>query len=220
MGLLLNVPYAEKDEAKALGARWNPDLKKWYAPSPYKYPNFYKWMDLPRDEVRIILIDHLYVVEGHRTCYKCGKTTKVMCFGVEDFYEVLNPEEYGDDIELFHYCTKTIHLIPDLPTSCIPSDLWKYMDDTFHFHEGYSKQGGTYRANHCHSCGAIQGEFYLFAEPDSPFFITSPYDASQLILYKFHLKNDLILGDIIGGDSPCDAFIKPNAKIIETNQEI
>lgn len=152
MGLLLNVPYAEKDEAKALGARWNPEIKKWYAPSPYKYPNFYK------------------------------------CMG--------------------------------LPTSCIPPGLWKYIDETFHFHEGYSKQGGTYRANHCHFCGAIQGEFYLFAEPDSPFFINSPSDASQLVLYKFHLKNDLILGDVINGDSPCDAFIKPNAKIIETNQGI
>jgi hypothetical protein len=26
----LNVPYARKDEAKAAGARWNPDRKKWY----------------------------------------------------------------------------------------------------------------------------------------------------------------------------------------------
>lgn len=25
--LLLNVPYAEKDEAKSLGAKWNPKLK-------------------------------------------------------------------------------------------------------------------------------------------------------------------------------------------------
>ena len=28
--LLLNVPYEEKDEAKSLGAKWNPELKKWY----------------------------------------------------------------------------------------------------------------------------------------------------------------------------------------------
>lgn len=25
--LLLNVPYEEKDEAKSLGAKWNPELK-------------------------------------------------------------------------------------------------------------------------------------------------------------------------------------------------
>lgn len=28
----LAVPYSEKDTAKALGARWNPTVKKWYAP--------------------------------------------------------------------------------------------------------------------------------------------------------------------------------------------
>lgn len=28
--LILNVPFGEKDEAKALGARWDPTRKKWY----------------------------------------------------------------------------------------------------------------------------------------------------------------------------------------------
>ncbi|SFE11951.1 hypothetical protein SAMN04487819_10829 [Actinopolyspora alba] len=28
----LDVPFAEKDEAKALGARWDPRAKRWYAP--------------------------------------------------------------------------------------------------------------------------------------------------------------------------------------------
>lgn len=30
----LDVPYAEKDTAKAAGARWDPDAKRWYAPRP------------------------------------------------------------------------------------------------------------------------------------------------------------------------------------------
>ena len=29
----LQVPFAQKDEAKALGAWWNPEVKKWYVPS-------------------------------------------------------------------------------------------------------------------------------------------------------------------------------------------
>ena len=37
MAVLLNVPYAEKDQAKALGAWWNNDLKKWYVPSEKNY---------------------------------------------------------------------------------------------------------------------------------------------------------------------------------------
>jgi hypothetical protein len=28
----LDVPYSEKDEAKKLGARWDPKAKSWYVP--------------------------------------------------------------------------------------------------------------------------------------------------------------------------------------------
>ncbi|WP_234363643.1 DUF5710 domain-containing protein [Streptomyces sp. TN58] len=31
-GIWLDVPYAEKDQAKAAGARWDPAVKGWYAP--------------------------------------------------------------------------------------------------------------------------------------------------------------------------------------------
>ncbi|MGQ0480973.1 MAG: DUF5710 domain-containing protein [Pseudonocardia sp.] len=30
----LDVPYADKDAAKALGARWDPHAKRWYDPNP------------------------------------------------------------------------------------------------------------------------------------------------------------------------------------------
>lgn len=30
----LDVPFAEKDEAKAAGARWDPAARRWYAPRP------------------------------------------------------------------------------------------------------------------------------------------------------------------------------------------
>jgi len=41
----LNVPYAEKDTAKALGAKWDPSQKKWYAPSTLDLDLFEKWYD-------------------------------------------------------------------------------------------------------------------------------------------------------------------------------
>ena len=30
--ILLKVPFNEKDQAKALGARWNVEVKQWYVP--------------------------------------------------------------------------------------------------------------------------------------------------------------------------------------------
>lgn len=43
----LNVPYAQREEAKKMGARWDPEKKKWYMPvfsgthwSPYGYEHW------------------------------------------------------------------------------------------------------------------------------------------------------------------------------------
>jgi hypothetical protein len=42
----LEVPYAEKDEAKARGARWDPQAKRWYDPRPIT-PTLHRWVALP-----------------------------------------------------------------------------------------------------------------------------------------------------------------------------
>jgi hypothetical protein len=39
----LNVPYAQKDAAKALGARWDPANKKWYVPAGKDLALFAQW---------------------------------------------------------------------------------------------------------------------------------------------------------------------------------
>jgi hypothetical protein len=41
----LRVPYSEKDEAKALGARWDPSMKKWYTfnNNPHYYELIERW---------------------------------------------------------------------------------------------------------------------------------------------------------------------------------
>lgn len=39
----LKVPFSEKDEAKALGARWNAEQKLWYVPQGIESAPFAKW---------------------------------------------------------------------------------------------------------------------------------------------------------------------------------
>jgi hypothetical protein len=46
----LNVPYAEKDEARRLGARWNAELKTWYVPPGSTLTPFERW--LPKFEMK------------------------------------------------------------------------------------------------------------------------------------------------------------------------
>ena len=39
----LECPYAEKDEAKDLGARWDSDARKWFVPVDIDKTPFKKW---------------------------------------------------------------------------------------------------------------------------------------------------------------------------------
>ena len=39
----LKVPFNEKDQAKALGARWNAEMKLWYVPQGVEAAPFEKW---------------------------------------------------------------------------------------------------------------------------------------------------------------------------------
>ena len=40
----INCPFKEKDEAKALGARWDPDKRKWYYTGDKDPEKFKKWV--------------------------------------------------------------------------------------------------------------------------------------------------------------------------------
>jgi hypothetical protein len=40
----LNVPYAEKDQAKRLGARWDSTRKTWYVEDVENLYAFYRWI--------------------------------------------------------------------------------------------------------------------------------------------------------------------------------
>lgn len=60
--LILNVPYEEKDEAKALGAKWNPGIKKWYVQNREDYSKFYKWII---QQGNIVVCNNLYVLEQY-----------------------------------------------------------------------------------------------------------------------------------------------------------
>ena len=41
--IYLNVPFAQKDAAKALGARWDAANKKWYVPADKDITLFAQW---------------------------------------------------------------------------------------------------------------------------------------------------------------------------------
>lgn len=42
--IILNVPYAEKDHARRLGAKWDYDRKTWYVPEGWLLSSFERWL--------------------------------------------------------------------------------------------------------------------------------------------------------------------------------
>jgi hypothetical protein len=44
MRVVLNCPYEQRNQAKALGARWDPAIKKWYVDDPKDLAPFAQWL--------------------------------------------------------------------------------------------------------------------------------------------------------------------------------
>lgn len=40
----IRVPFSDKDQAKAIGAKWDGDLKTWYIPADADMKKFRKWI--------------------------------------------------------------------------------------------------------------------------------------------------------------------------------
>lgn len=97
----------------------------------------------------------------------------------------------------------------------LPSDLLQYLKSTYNYFYGYSKFSETsYFGNHCQHCGVLQGDFYLFEEVDSPFFIDSEESARALKIFKINLPFDIKTPCSIGLGSE-DYLIKKHAKIYD-----
>ena len=82
----------------------------------------------------------------------------------------------------------------------IPRALLRYLKQNYNVKNGYSSIAGRCFANHCDSCGAIQGNWYLFDEPDSPLMLGDVFTDedirrkfSKLKLYAISIDSALVL---------------------------
>ena len=216
MKLYLNVPYAEKDTAKALGAKWNARAKKWYFNGERSdYAKFSEWILRDTDDA-VIATDYIYIIEGVQRCWKCGRLTRVIGLGIGEFVHIYGEtddpqyefwEDYADEDE-------ELHLAWADREEDIPPKLLNYLKQNYSVKTGYSKTiGGKCFANHCDCCGALQGNWFLFSEPDSPL---STYAEGQeledrmsrLKIKGIPIEDDLMLNWDIEFSSNDSAYLK------------
>lgn len=184
MSLFLNVPYAEKKAAKALGAKWNSNAKKWYTDEYMdKYVKYAKWILKDTDEA-IIAFEYIYIIEGEQRCWRCHKKTKVIGLGISDYINI-----YGepDKPQFEESDGSELHLAWVDEEDDIPPKLLKYIKEKYSVKTGYSNTLETECfANHCDCCGALQGNYFLFDESTSP--LSSDCEGKRLINRMNKLK--------------------------------
>lgn len=210
--LYIDVPYAEKEMAKELGAKWDKVRKSWYVENLEDYYKFGYWILSDNVSSKSIVTDYVYLVLGQRECWKCHKNTTVLGFTYGNGF-TLNWDVYVDkSIEDDDYrikpnlmsqdnwdVAKQYEKIDYFPIVKIPNDFCcKYADflQKFNFKQGHSKTtkiDDFY--NHCQHCNSVQGDNFLYYEYDSPFILDSEEKLDSLSSLAFKLENH-ILADI------------------------
>lgn len=208
--LFLDVDYDIKDKVKKLGAKWNPNIKKWYVEKEENYNKFAQYI-LKDFEDAIVVKDYIYLVVSHQQCWRCKKETEVIALCIPKRIEFKNTPlyrwengEFDVDSEEYNYkkfdfSEKEFDIENTISYEMInlrdiSKKLLNLIKDKYNYKLKYSHttKSSDY-ANCCQHCDSLQGNFFLFHEIDSPFNVMNKEMARKLTFIKFKLKNDFIL---------------------------
>jgi Domain of unknown function (DUF5710) len=175
----LQVPFQEKDEAKQLGARWDGAKRVWYVPDGMDATAFKKW--LPEQPEPNIKATYYYIAETKNICWKCSQVTRVFGLLLPPDHEEFEEDEW----ERRNYRT-LIHFVTYIPDA-VQARMAGF---TKHYRVDFSKTAdGSYWMNHCEHCGAKQGDFPMYNEPEGAFF---PIDERAAALISLHRVDEPI----------------------------
>ena len=160
--IYLNVPFSEKDSARELGARWDPEIKRWYVPDQMALHPFARWNagHPPADELRMVA--PVLLIEAAATCWRCRCRSPVFCLACHDVREPSDRRPSDPDND-------ELLLISDLTS--VERRIQQHLRKIA---AGYrpdwsSTKGERCWMNHCYECGAKMGDFFLHCEPTGPF---------------------------------------------------
>jgi hypothetical protein len=161
----LRVPISEKDDAKRLGARWDPQQKLWYVPEGLDVVAFKPWLPVPfQPNIRAPCY---HLATGTRHCWRCQATTRVFAImlpaGYEDLFIAEDPDDdhwqVGDEPTVLSYVSGLDESVAARLRQLAPRYRVDYSQTTRSF----------YWMNHCEYCEAKLGDFETIQEFDSPF---------------------------------------------------
>ncbi len=147
--VMLEVPINQKDEAKALGARWDPDARSWYVPAGRDATPFARWLPPPVRTHGPTIPARLLGQAEH--CYRCtGRGTALTGLLVSHRYS-LDPCGF---ISFDSVSRALAALVNDTPLA------ERYNIGRIRLRSSFAYPGG-YVANACRYCDALWGSFPL-----------------------------------------------------------
>lgn len=177
----LDVPYSEKDNAKQLGAKWNPELKKWFIPTGLDITAFIKWV--PKEiKPNLYAIGELYLVSALNTCQKCGEVVIVYCLASERFEMIEKTEDFEDEDSFDTFTTYS-------QLKQLPAELESFFKAKFptYFNDYSNTIKSNYYMNHCSKCGVKSGDFFLHNKLGGAFFPEEEEQARNITLVEIPL---------------------------------
>jgi hypothetical protein len=156
----LQVPMTEKDAAKHLGARWDPQNKTWYVPNGVDAKPLQKWIAVP--ESPNIRAEQWYLATAIRECWRCHVSSRVYGIVLPEGHEVWVVEDDPNDDSWERSELPTIlSYVADVAqpiANCLRAIAPRYRID-------YSQTTQSfYWMNHCEHCEAKLGDFETFQE--------------------------------------------------------
>ncbi|MFC4653133.1 DUF5710 domain-containing protein [Lactococcus nasutitermitis] len=193
LGVYLEVPYSEKDEAKRLGAWWDKEKRKWQIDENANPSNFEKWLTGTDDAV--FIYDYAFILEGKRECWKCHRQVPIYAYAIDNFI----PDN-------FEYYINHDDMIVIPISGNLPQEAIRILSDKFNCQYRYSKTANKkYFANICDNCNALLGDFDTYDELEGPFSYYYNEKLQAYIIRFYHDDRELSMSS--------DSIFYPNSPI-------
>lgn len=174
----LRVPFSQKEEVRALGARWDATLRTWYVPEHVDPGGFARWR--PAEATCNVRSASYFIATATRECWRCLAASRVLGFIVPPGHEVLSVEddpkddhwEASGEPSLLSY----IDWLPDAVVARIQSVTQRYRIEYSNTIDSF------YWMNSCEHCESKLGDNDTFNEFATGFGAISAEQAAAIRL--------------------------------------
>jgi hypothetical protein len=142
-----------------------------------------------KEEGETELLPPVYSVESKSECWRCGRVSSVATVAAESFVACRDsedgapPERLGEPVEPDLYVFSGIEYLSE-----------ELVEEVRKVNSGYRRRFSktawvSYYMNHCASCSAQLGDFYMHSEPGGAFFPTTPRAARAIRLRRLEVAD-------------------------------